>query len=343
MKQLKLQNHSYKVLLQDFKQWLDILGYAETTVYNLPNHLKEFFKYLEENNIEQISNVQTNHVTDYYKHLQERPNQRRNGGLSKGYLNKHQQALFKFREYLKHHNHKGINVHLKHEQKNSRDSLSVCNLQEIKQLFKATEFSHEQEKLQQRDKAILVCFYSCGLRRNEVVHLNINDVLFDKERLFVRQGKNYKERFVPINRHSSRILETYIYDWRPEFRNSKETEALFLNYRGTRLQGMSFANRLRAIINATDNKDLQQRNITLHSLRHSIATHLLEQGADIEHISKFLGHNSLESTQIYTHFLSMPSDELLQNIPRNDVQNLLREKRLHNQNFPNIPKGGKPF
>lgn len=335
MKKLNLNNHSYKVLLQDFKQWLDILGYAETTVYNLPNHLKEFFNYLENNNINQLNHIQTEHVTNYYKHLQERPNQRRNGGLSKGYLNKHQQTLFKFREYLKHHNHKGINIHLKHEQKNSRDSLSVCSLQEIKQLFQATEFSHQEEKLQQRDKALLVCFYSCGLRRNEVVHLNINDILFDKERLFVRQGKNYKQRFVPINKHSSRILEEYIYDWRPEFKNSKESEALFLNYRGTRLQGMSFANRLQAIIKATDNKDLQQRHITLHSLRHSIATHLLEQGADIEHISKFLGHNSLESTQIYTHFLEIKGDEY--------IQNIFREKRLHHQEYPNLPKNPKPI
>ena len=303
MKKLSLKNTHYKELLLAFKAWLDILGYAETTVYNLPNHLKEFFNYLENNNVNQLNYIQTKHVTDYYKHLQERPNQRRQGGLSKGYLNKHQQALFKFREYLKHHNHKGINIHLKHEGKNSRDSLSVCSLQEIKQLFEATNYSHEEEKLQQRDKAILVCFYSCGLRRNEVVHLNINDILFDKERLFVRQGKNYKERFVPINKHSSRILEEYIFDYRIEFKNHKETEALFLNYRGARLQGMSFANRLRGIIDATSNKELQQRNITLHSLRHSIATHLLEQGADIEHISKFLGHNSLESTQIYTHFL----------------------------------------
>jgi integrase/recombinase XerD len=317
LKKLNLNNHSYKVLLQDFKQWLDILGYAETTVYNLPNHLKEFFNYLECHGHSEINTITTQTVTDYYKHLQERPNQRKNGGLSKGYLNKHQQTLFKFREYLKEHNHKGINIHLKHEPGNARDKLSVCTLSEVKQLFEATNYSHLEEKLQQRDKAMLVCFYSCGLRRNEVVHLNSNDILFDKERLFVRQGKNYKERFVPINKHSSNILEEYIYDYRTEFKNHNETEALFLNYRGTRLQGMSFANRLKAIIKATNNKDLQERNITLHSLRHSIATHLLEQGADIEHISTFLGHASLESTQIYTHFLETPSDMKFTNIPHN--------------------------
>jgi len=334
MKKLNLKNASYKVIVQDFKQWLDILGFAETTVYNLPIHLKEFFNYLESKNINQVDYIKTNHITEYYKHLKERPNQRKNGALSNGSLNKHQQALFKFRDYLKQHNHKGINIHLKLESGNQRSSLNVLNLQEIKQLFKATNYSHEEEKLRQRDKALLVCFYSCGLRRNEVVNLNLNDVLFDKERLFVSKGKNYKERFIPLNKHSLDILETYIFEYRIQFKNHKESEALFLNYRGTRLQGMSFSNRLNAIIKATNNKELN-RNITLHSLRHSIATHLLQQGADIEHISTFLGHSSLESTQIYTHITAIKEDKY--------VQNLFREKRLHNQEYKNIPKNQNQF
>lgn len=337
MKQLKIHNESYKILIDDFRNWLDVLGYAETTVYNLPNHLKEFFYYLECHGHSEINTITTKLVSRYYEHLQERPNQRRNGGLSNGSLNKHQQTLFKFREYLKEHNHKGIHIHLKHESGNTRDMLSILTQKEIKELFKATEFSHSEEKLKSRDKAMLVCFYSCGLRRNEVVHLDVKDVFFDKERLFVRQGKNYKERMIPLNKHSLKILEEYIYDYRIEFNNSRRIEALFLNYRGMRLQGMSFSNRLKSVIDATGNKDLEQRNITLHSLRHSIATHLLEQGADIEQISVFLGHASLESTQIYTHLLTNSAEEILQNKSRNDVQELLREKRLYKQSYPNIP------
>ena len=146
------------------------------------------------------------------------------------------------------------------------------------------------------------------------------DDAIDKQRLFVSHGKNYKERFVPLNKHSLQILEYYLFDCRTEFYNYKETEALFINYRGNRLQGKSFANRLGKIIKATGNKDLENRNITLHSLRHSIATHLLEKGADIEDISTFLGHASLESTQIYTHFLESTADE--------NIRTLLRKKRL---------------
>lgn len=330
MKKLPVTDRSYKELLHSFKDWLDILGYAETTVYNLPIHLREFFNYLECHGHSNLSTITTQTVLDYYNYLKERPNQRREGAISKGHLNKHQQALFKFREYLKAHDHKGINIHLKREEKNEKDSLNVLTQNEIKQLFEATNYSNIDAKIKYRDKAILVCAYSCGLRRNELVHLDVKDIFFDKERLFVRQGKNYKERFVPLNKHSLKILEEYIYDWRTEFYKYKETESLFINYRGGRLQGMSFANRLKAIIDATDNKDLQERNITLHSLRHSIATHLLEKGANIEHISTFLGHASLESTQIYTHFLELTGDE--------HIRTLFREKRLQQQDYHNLPK-----
>jgi len=333
MKNLPITDRSYKALLIDFKSWLDVLGYAETTVYKLPIHLREFFNYLENNGHNNISTITTQTVLDYYQYLKERPNQRRAGGISKGHLNKHQQALHKFREYLKSHNHKGINIHLKREEKNSKDSLNVLNQEEVKQLFEATNYSNQSKKIRYRDKAILVCCYSCGLRRNELVHIDVKDILFDKKRLFVRKGKNYKERFVPLNKHSLEILEYYVFDCRTEFYNYKETEALFINYRGNRLQGKSHANRLEKIIKATGNKDLENRNITLHSLRHSIATHLLEKGADIEHISTFLGHASLESTQIYTHFLELTGDE--------NIRALFREKRLQQQNYPNLSK--KPY
>ena len=335
MKTLQLNNESYKVLLKDFKSWLDILGFAETTIYNLPNHLKEFFNYLENNNINQINHITTQTIKEYYSYLKTRENQTREGALSKAYLNKHQQALFKFNEYLKQHNHKGINIHLKREEQNQRDSLQILTQEEIKQLFKATEYSNEQERIRKRDKVILVLLYSAGLRRNEVINLKIKDIVFDKERIHVRKGKNYKERYVPINEYNLKIIEEYIYDYRPLFYHYKDTEYLLINYRGKQLQGQSLSNRLTKITLITNNQSLITKNITPHILRHSIATHLLEKGANMETISQFLGHSSLESTQIYTHLLE---DKAKQN---NDEQlhNLLREKRLLEQEYPNIPKG----
>lgn len=335
MKHLNLNNESYKTILKSYTEWLDILGFAQTTVYNLPNHLKEFFNYLESRNINKINEINNAHVTDYYDYLKTRDNKRRDGSLSHSYLNKHQQALFKFREYLQAHNHKGINIHLKREEQNHRDSLNILTQDEIKQLFKATQYSHQDEKLQHRDKVMLVLLYSCGLRRNEVIHIEIKDILFDRERIHVRKGKNYKERFVPINAYNLKIIAEYLYDYRPRFKDHKDTENLLINYRGKPLQGQSLCNRLFKIVECTNDETLKEKHITPHCLRHSIATHLLEKGADIETISQFLGHTSLESTQIYTHLL----EDKAKTTNDESLHNLLREKRLQHQSYPNIPKG----
>lgn len=297
------------MFVANYKEWLDILGYAETTVYNLPNHLQEFFYYVEKQNIKKLTDITPRTIKDYYRELQQRANERTSGGLSKSYLNKHQQALKKFKEYLQNHNYKDFNVHLKSETNPTEEKINILTQSEIKELFKATEISHSEPRFRLRDKAILTSLYSCGLRRTEAVSLDISDIYFDKERVFVRKGKNYRERFVPINRRNAEILEDYIFEARPEFYQSHLSEALFINKNGTRMQGMSFANRLKVIVASTNNKNIVEKNITLHILRHSIATHLLQQEVPLESIKTFLGHTSLESTQIYTHLLKSIENE----------------------------------
>ena len=303
MKKLQLKSTTFTTLVVSYKNWLSVLGYASSTVYNLPNHLQEFFHYLEQNGHSDISLITTQIVTEYYQHLSQRGNQRRGGSLSKSFLNKHQQALKKFLTYLKeHHANIKFGVHLKGEKTaNEPKDKSILTQAEIKELFEACEVSHLNEHFQKRDKAILVLLYSCGLRRNEAVYINTDDILFEKQRIYVRKGKNYKERFVPINKHNLQILEDYLYEGRSEFIKGYQTDALLLSQIGKRINDMSIANRLNAIIEASENETIQSKGITLHTLRHSIATHLLQNKVPIKSISTFLGHASLESTQIYTH------------------------------------------
>jgi len=311
MKKLKLQNDVFKMFVANFREWLDILGYAESTVYQLPIHLQEFFYYAEQKQIKTLTQITPKTIKEYYRELTERTNERRSGSLSKSYLNKHQQALKKFKEYLQNHNYKDFNIHLKWETDTTEEKLNILTQSEIKELFTACGYSHNSKRFRLRDKAMLTVLYSCGLRRNEAVHLDISDILFDKERVYVRKGKNYKERFVPINRRNAEILEDYIYDARPEFHEAKESEALFINHHGTRMQGMSFSNRLKVIVEATENKTIIDKKITLHIMRHSIATHLLQREVPLESIKTFLGHSSLESTQIYTHLLKSLENETI--------------------------------
>lgn len=303
MKKLKLQNRSYKILVANYKEWLNILGFADGTVQNFPIHLQEFFYYLEQNHIKNIDYINRDIVKRYYKYLQERPNERRNGALSKSYLNSHQQALKKFKEYLQKHNAKNLPLHLKPERIDRLEIINILTKEEAKELFKATEFTNSPEHLRSRDKAMLVLLYSCGLRRNEAVTMNIKDILFDKELVLVRKGKNYKERFVPINYYNIEILENYIYDARIQFNNYNQSEALLIGNNGKRLTGNAIGIRLKEIIKATNNEEIISKNITPHKLRHSIATHFLEAGMNIEDIKQFLGHSHLETTQIYTHLV----------------------------------------
>ena len=184
---------------------------------------------------------------------------------------------------------------------------------EIKELYKLTESYHHNisrynpkylfEAIASRDKAILTVFYGCGLRRNEGYHLNIGDIYWERSILHVRKGKGYKERFVPLNKTNLNYLQDYVFDYRPMLNKDKREEAFFISSRSKRMDAQSIALRLKLLQHRSNNIELQQKNIRLHVLRHSIATHLLQNGMSLEKISRFLGHSSLESTQIYTHLV----------------------------------------
>lgn len=322
MKQLPLQNTSFRYLEQSFREWLDILGYAPITVYNLPNLVRELLHYMEQKRYNNIKDLSPQLVHEYYQHLKERSNQRRDGALSNGHLNKHIQALRKFAEYLRKVGRLQLpELPLENEEENQR--LVWLTTDEIQDLFKASYIEHDynfkelQETFRSRDRAMLAIFYGCGLRRNEGVSLDVPDINFDRSILHVRKGKGYKERFVPINKTSLKHLESYVYDYRPVLLKSK-SEALFMSAYGKRMQGQSLSIRLKQLQGKTENIDLQEKEIGLHTLRHSIATHLLQAGMKLESISRFLGHNSLESTQIYTHLagIAAPKQQAFANVPR---------------------------
>lgn len=312
MKKLNLNNVSYRYLEQSFREWLDILGYSKTTVYNMPNLIREFLHCLENQGKTQIGQLDNQDIHHYYQKLKERANQRKEGGaLSNAHLNKHIQALRKFTEYLRKVGRLELpSFRLTNEETQSK--ITWLTLEEIQQLFKAAEqtstynYHKDQPTFQARDKAMLAIFYGCGLRRNEGVNLNISDINFDKSILHVRKGKGYKERFVPISKTNLKYLQDYVYDHRPSIcsnvnPDSYWEEALFISKQGKAVQGQTLYLRLKSLQKKTQNAELIEKEIGLHTLRHSIATHLLQAGMKLESISRFLGHSSLESTQIYTH------------------------------------------
>jgi integrase/recombinase XerD len=191
-------------------------------------------------------------------------------------------------------------------EKTQRKEIIVLSVEEIKELFELTkrETNNEKEEvLLARDRAMLVVYYSCGLRRNEGINVSIDDINFDTRILHVRKGKNYKERFVPFNKTNAEYLKQWIYDYRNKIVKDKKEHRLFVGLRGERTISGTLYTRLQLLKQQSENIELTEKIIGLHTLRHSIATHLLKAGMSVEKIAKFLGHSSLESTQIYTHLV----------------------------------------
>lgn len=312
MRQLVLHSEAYRYIIASFKEWLQTIGYNQQTVYQLPNHIQELLHYAESKGYSGLYQINNDLIKAHYYQLKERSNKRRTGGLSNSYLNKHLQAYHKFSDYLRQNGRLQLpKLDIQTEEDNS-EVTDILTQEEIKQLYEITNLQYEQKKndkgivyyeaMQLRDRAMLSIFYGCGLRRNEVVHLDISDIHFEKSLLHVRKGKGYKERTIPITKQGLQHLQHYLYDARPYFCNDKN-EAFFVTQSGRRLGGQQMLLRLKILVQLTGNAALQQKDIHLHTLRHSIATHLLQNGMRLEKIKDFLGHSSLDSTQIYTHFI----------------------------------------
>lgn len=171
------------------------------------------------------------------------------------------------------------------------DTLSV---EEIDEIVAAIDLSHPQG---QRNKTIIETLYGCGLRVSELINLRLSDLFFDEGFISI-VGKGEKQRFVPLNEYTRRLIEVYINDVRRlgEIANSFE-DVLFLNRRGKQLtRAMIFT-----IVRKFSEEAHLQKKISPHTFRHSYATHLLENGADLRAIQQILGHESITTTEVYIH------------------------------------------
>lgn len=314
MKHLHLSSPNFKYLEKGFAEWLDILGYSRRTVQGAPVHVRELFHYLEGKNLTHLSGVKSRHVYDFVKHLKTRRNLMHGGCLSASSLNSYVSSLNLFARYVNQTGKHILDVNPV-RLKMDVDERAILTQTEIKQLYEATFEPYPQcttPAMGQRDRAIIAIFYGCGLRKNEGSSLDLSDIDLVKRLVLVRHGKGNKQRYVPIATKNYEDIRSYIEEGRYWFvedhttvwhtkQGKKKTdvdkEAFFLNQRGCRMQ--SFYQRFSFL----REKAGIETHFSTHNLRHSIATHLLQSGMPIEEIARFLGHASLESTQIYTHIV----------------------------------------
>ena len=284
----------YQLLLDGYDNMVRAIGYKAAENGSMQNKVREFLCYLERQNIHSIKRVKPTDMVSYYEYLSQRPNIRRGGVLSSSSISEHMGAIELFNEYLL---NKGILVKQISLPKNLNRSTihrNILTTAEVTQIYSTVE--------NKRDKALLNLAYGCGMRRTEIEDLNIIDVQLTKGMVIVREGKNRKRREIPLPDSIIRDLKDYLINERHKYlkpESQHRIESFLVSSRGKSMSGSQMNRRIKDLILKTKNPELESKAITLHCLRHSIATHLLDAGASIEFVRDFLGHAEIDTVHIY--------------------------------------------
>jgi len=285
-------NPTYTRLTEGFREWLHIIGYTQSTIDSLPGRITELFEYAGQQDIKHIEDITKGHIQTHYETLKIKKSKQTGELLRNSTLNGIIRAWRLFSHYLEETDQGILQVDIPYEQSQTIER-AILTTTEIKALYNATD----EGILGLRDRAMLSIYYGCGLRSNEGKNLDLTDVMTNKGLLYVRKGKCYKERYVPFTESLQTDFTLYLQHCRPQLVKERTEEAFLVNNQGGRIGNTTQNKRLKVLLKQAGIK----KPIGLHSLRHSIATHLLKSGMNIEDIARFLGHASLSSTQIYTH------------------------------------------
>ena len=275
--------------LTDYKHYLKIeRGLSQNSIDNYSLDVEKLIHFLNEHdiNFSPIS-IEKETIQEFIYHISKQVNARSQSRIISG--------LRSFFNYLVFEDYRETNpLDLIESPKIGRKLPDTLSTLEIDKLIAAIDLSKPQGE---RNRAILELLYSCGLRVSELVTLKLSDLFFDEGFIKVT-GKGDKQRFVPIES----LTMKYITIYKNEVRNHLKIEnvyrdTLFLNRRGKQLtRAMIFT-----IIKQLAEKIGLNKNISPHTFRHSFATHLLENGADLRAIQLMLGHESITTTEIYMH------------------------------------------
>jgi integrase/recombinase XerD len=275
--------------LEDYMHFLKVeRQLSGNTIVSYKRDLEEYMAYMEQAGYESIDDVDRPAILGHLQQLKE-------GGKSARTVSRHISSIRSFHQFLLREKvtTQDPTVHLelpKLEQKLPR----VLSMDEVDRLIDAPDRSKSQGV---RDTALLEILYGTGMRVSELIGLNMDDIHLSMG--FVRVfGKGGKERIIPLGGKSITACKHYIEEARPVFiKKQKGAEALFVNMRGTRLTRQGCWK----LLNGHAQKAGIQKELTPHILRHTFATHLIENGADLRAVQEMLGHADISTTQIYTH------------------------------------------
>ena len=254
-----------------FKNYMNYRRYSSNTIKTYSDALEVFFRFYQNKEPESFTIEDIVYFNSEYIVKK---------NLSASYQN---QVINAIKLFYRNRFNRTMEVDFIQRPRREKRLPNVLSKNEVKSILEApTNLKH---------RAMLSLIYACGLRRSELLNLTLKDILSDRNLLFIRQSKGKKDRMVPISLKIIEMLREYYKAYKPK---TWLFEGQFPN---TKYSEMSLAKVLKqSMLKAKVNK-----NVSLHWLRHSYATHLLESGTDLRYIQELLGHSSSRTTEIYTH------------------------------------------
>ena len=275
-------------MLTSFMSYIQLeKNYSEHTVHHYEQDLADFFLFLDKEGVSNIQEVEYLHARNYMTKLYE-------AKLSRPTVSR---KISSIRSFFRYANREfGLSEapfrSLYHPKKEERLPQFFYE-EELEQLFSSVQ---GEDNLSIRNTALLELLYATGMRVSECVSLRIRDLDWHMHIVKV-MGKGRKERYIPYGQFASEALEQYIEEARPKLMKRREHDSLFVNSRGEPLTDRG----IRHILTECMKKASVNSAIYPHMIRHTFATHLLNNGADLRTVQELLGHSHLSSTQVYTH------------------------------------------
>lgn len=280
---------------REYTRWMLTLNFAPRTIEARGKHLSKFVDWCNQRGILRPREV-TRNILEHYQAQLSRSRKETGESYSAAYLGAIISMIRAFFKWLARNNHILHNPasELELPRKVKHIPHDILSTAEVEAVMMQVDLG---SLLGLRDRAMLEVLYSTGMRRFELCRLECKDVFMDRGLVLIREGKGRKDRMIPIGERALAWVEKYKNDLRPVLLVKEDEKTLFLSCRGNRLAP---GNLSRLVSNYIRDAGIGKEG-SCHIFRHTMATLMLENGADIRYIQQILGHSNLDTTQIYTH------------------------------------------